>query len=214
MQVTLKIDENLLMQYFKAKYLEGFRQIANSIDDNSTQYAFIYMLLSRCFKVEKILDACVPKIKDSINSKLEIDGADSKWKEFWSKKKETCECELDKMKSINELLENNRIDSVGYNKMCWKIIKVIGLDIFGLLFNRDIDQALKEAPAFSTAERQMFKRFVIDEDFDVTPKDITSQFIADYQLVYDIEKQKEYWLGVNQLSPKKRKKLKDLFGEK
>ena len=73
--------------YFEKKYLEIFRKIAKEIDDQSTIFAFMYMLLmSDCFNRLKLVEELLPQIEKKIKKNLGISNSTNEWNIFWGKK--------------------------------------------------------------------------------------------------------------------------------
>ena len=113
--------------YFEKKYLEIFRKIAKEIDDQSTIFAFMYMLLmSDCFNRLKLVEKLLPQIEKKIKKNLGISNSTNEWNIFWGKKENACSNVISKLKEAKKEKDD---------KKTWNAIKFITIEIFELLFH-------------------------------------------------------------------------------
>lgn len=113
--------------YFEKKYLEIFRKIAKEIDDQSTIFAFMYMLLmSDCFNRLKLVEKLLPQIEKKIKKNLGISNSTNEWNIFWGKKENACSNVISKLTEAKKEKDD---------KKTWNAIKFITIEIFELLFH-------------------------------------------------------------------------------
>ena len=108
--------------YFEKKYLEIFRKIAKEIDDQSTIFAFMYMLLmSDCFNRLKLVEKLLPQIEKKIKKNLGISNSTNEWNIFWGKKENACSNVISKLTEAKKEKDD---------KKTWNAIKFITIEIF------------------------------------------------------------------------------------
>lgn len=177
---------------FKQTYLPKFKIIAEDIKDLSTAYAFMYMLtMSKCFNLEKILKETYKPIVDNIDELVGI-LQNREIKQKYIKKKE----------KYDEII--NKYKCKETPKDPWKYIQHFAIELFDLMFQRNLAIEKDVVTSKSIVERQMFKKFVLEND-------LTGEFITKYNVQYDIEACLKYWgSGKAQLSESSRKKINKL----
>lgn len=177
---------------FRKNYLPKFRKIAEDIKDLSTAYAFMYMLtMSKCFILEKLLTETYKPIVDSINELLRP-----------IKNREISQKLILKIEKYDEII--NKYKCKETPKDPWKYIQHFAIELFDLMFQSNLVMTKDMVTSKSTVERQMFKKFVLEND-------LTGKFISEYDVQCDIKACLKYWgSGKAQLSESSRKKNNEL----
>ena len=178
--------------HFKQTYLPKFKIIAEDIKDLSTAYAFMYMLtMSECFILEKLLTETYKPIVDSINELLRP-----------IKNREISQKLILKIEKYDEII--NKYKCKETPKDPWKYIQHFAIELFDLMFQSNLVMTKDMVTSKSTVERQMFKKFVLEND-------LTSDFISKYDVQYDIKACIKYWSSGNvQLSESSIEKVQKL----
>ena len=178
---------------FRKNYLPKFRKIAEDIKDLSTAYAFMYMLtMSKCFILEKLLTETYKPIVDSINELLRP-----------IKNREIRQKLILKIEKYEEIINTYKCKEEPEKP--WKYIQHFAIELFDLMFQSNIVitelvMTKDMVTSKSTVERQMFKKFVLEND-------LTGKFISEYDVQCDIKACLKYWgSGKAQLSESSRKK--------
>lgn len=182
---------------FKKNYLPKFRKIAEDIKDLSTAYAFMYMLtMSKCFILEKLLTETYKPIVDSINELLRP-----------IKNREIRQKLILKIEKYEEIINTYKCKEEPEKP--WKYIQHFAIELFDLMFQSNIVITELEitkdmVKSKSTVERQMFKKFVLEND-------LTGEFISKYNVKYEIVACIKYWGSGNvQLSKSSFEKVNKL----
>ena len=178
--------------YFRQTYLPKFKKIAEDIKDLSTAYAFMYMLtMSKCFILEKLLTETHKPIVNSINELLRP-----------IKNREISQKLILKKDKYDEII--NKYKCKETPKDPWKYIQHFAIELFDLMFQSNLVMTKDMVTSKSTVERQMFKKFVLEND-------LTGKFISEYDVQCDIKACLKYWgSGKAQLSESSRKKINEL----
>ena len=182
---------------FRKNYLPKFRKIAEDIKDLSTAYAFMYMLtMSKCFILEKLLTETYKPIVDSINELLRP-----------IKNREIRQKLILKIEKYEEIINTYKCKEEPEKP--WKYIQHFAIELFDLMFQSNIVITELEitkdmVKSKSTVERQMFKKFVLEND-------LTGEFISKYNVKYEIVACIKYWGSGNvQLSKSSFEKVNKL----
>ena len=177
---------------FKKNYLPKFRKIAEDIKDLSTAYAFMYMLtMSKCFILEKLLTETYKPIVDSINELLRP-----------IKNREIRQKLILKIEKYEEIINTYKCKDTP--KDPWKYIQHFAIELFNLMFQSNLVITKDVVKSKSTVERQMFKKFVLEND-------LTGEFISKYNVKYEIVACIKYWGSGNvQLSKSSTEKVEKL----
>ena len=86
----------------------------------------------------------------------------------------------------------------------WKYIQHFAIELFNLMFQSNLVITKDVVKSKSTVERQMFKKFVLEND-------LTGEFISKYNVKYEIEACIKYWGSGNvQLSKSSFEKVNKL----
>lgn len=150
--------------------------------------------MSKCFILEKLLTETYKPIVDSINELLEK-----------LRNREISQKFNEKKDKYDEIINTYKCKDTP--KDPWKYIQHFAIELFNLMFQSNLVITKDVVKSKSTVERQMFKKFVLEND-------LTGEFISKYDVQYDIKACLKYWgSGKAQLSKSSRKKINELTAQ-